>query len=170
MPTLLDPRKVRRDKTINIDLGDDTFVTARKADMTVLMLEGKIPMPLLVAVQQMVEMPNATVEQRIAALGSDQAESFIQLLRRHALAVVIAPPLSWDDTDDPDVLPVTYFELPQLMAIWTETAVVPLVSHEEAATFRPDERSVHADDAQPRASVRPTTVVMAPADGELVGR
>lgn len=171
MPTLLNPREMRRTHTIDIDLGDDTFVRAKKADMTLLMLEGKLPMPLLLAVQQMISLPNTTVEERIAALGSGDADAFVDLLRHHAVAVVIEPRLSLDETPDPDVLPVGYLQTTQLMTIWNETAVIPVVGRQEAITFRRELRPDDADVPPVSQGVRPAPeFVDPPADGLLVSR
>lgn len=138
MTTQLSARTARQQNETIIDLGDGTHVRARKEDLTVLVFEGRVPMPLLAAVQQMIDLPNATPMQRVEALGAQNGQSLVELLREHVCKVCIDPVVVPVDDGDPDHLPVSYFSVPQMMTIWTRTAVVPRVTPLEAATFRPE--------------------------------
>jgi hypothetical protein len=151
---ILNPRTVRAEVETTVDLGDGTAVKARKEDMATLVFEGRVPMPLLTAVQKMIEMPEGTTdEEKMAALGPDQIGALLVVLRTHALRVVLAPKLTEDDTGDPDTLPVSYLTSAQLMAIWSQTAVVPRFTAPAAARFRAGGDADAADAASDGADV-----------------
>ena len=173
---LLDPRKVRREHHVRVDLGDGTAVLARREDLTVLVFEGRIPMPLLAAVQKMIDMPEASPADRIMSLGEAAGRDLVRVLREHVCAVVLQPRVTMEESGDPDTVPVSYFDIQQLMAIWTATAVVARVTPAGAARFR---RGTEPDDpVVPHLGedVRPTpelVVVGGPdvrPDIEYVGR
>lgn len=132
----LSARAARAENEVTVDLLDGTFVTARKEDMTLLVFDGRVPMPLLAAVQRMIDMPGATDLERLEALGTEHGGNLVKLLREHACSVVMNPKVTMEDTGDPDTLPVTYFSTPKLMAIWTATAVVPRFTTAAAGRFR----------------------------------
>ena len=132
---LLNPREVRADSEIDVDLGDGTMVKARKMDMTLLVFEGQVSMTMLLAVQRMIEMPDATPLERVAALGKE-GRSMVEMLRKHASIVTVQPRVSMEDSADPNVIPATYLTLPQLMAIWNSTAITPRFGANQAARFR----------------------------------
>ena len=136
MPQLLNARTVRAKNEVQVDLGDDTFIRARREDMTLLLFEGRVPMPMLTAVQKMIDLPNATPAERVEALGSEHGRALVDLLRTHACRVAIEPVLVMEEDDNPDHLPVAFLDTPKLMAIWQATAVVPEVNQIAAATFR----------------------------------
>lgn len=142
---LLNPREVRRDSEIEVDLGDGTMVRARKLDMTLLVFEGQLSMTMLVAVQRMVDMPDASPVDRVNALGGE-GKSMVELLRKHASVVCVQPKIVLEETADPNVIPASYLNIQQLMAIWNATAVVPTFGAREAARFRSGARE---DDAPP---------------------
>jgi hypothetical protein len=143
MAELLNARKMRDRQGIQIDLGDGTFVKARREDMTLLVFEGRVPMPMLAAVQKMIELPDASPMERIQSLGAENGRTLVEVLRDHACRVVLEPKIVREDDGDPDHLPVEFLDTQKLMAIWMKTAVIPEVTNEDAATFRP-ERSLHA--------------------------
>lgn len=147
---LLDPRAVRGASEVEVDLGDGTMVMARRQDMTMMVFEGRVPMPMLNAVQRMVEMPNATPQERVATLGSE-GRNLVELLRSHAVAVVTKPKMVLVDTGDPDVIPVEFLNIQQLMAIWNATAVVPKFGALGAARFR----GGAGTDAPPAVAIEP---------------
>lgn len=163
---LLNARDVRREAEIEVDLGDGTMVKARKMDMTLLVFEGQISMTMLTAVQKMVEMPDASPVDRVAALGGE-GRSMVDMLRKHASVVVVAPRITLEDSPDPNVIPASYLNLPQLMAIWNATAVTPRFGASQAARFR---RGTVLDDDAPAPtgeSVPPASVDVArPAEYE----
>jgi hypothetical protein len=136
MAELLSARKAREERDVIVDLEDGTYVRARREDMALLMFEGRIPMPMLVAVQRMIEMPHASAMERVLSLGEDNSRTLLDVLRRHVCNVVLEPFLVMTDDGDPDHLPVDYFDIPKLMLIWNATAVLPRVTPVEAATFR----------------------------------
>jgi hypothetical protein len=146
MPQLLDARKVRAANEVKVDLGDDTFVRCRKEDMTLLLFEGRVPMPMLAAVQKMIDLPNASPAQRVEALGAEHGRALVDLLRQHACRVSIEPLIVMQDDGDDNHLPVSFLDTPKLMLIWQATAVVPEVNPAQAASFRAGER---VDDAPP---------------------
>jgi hypothetical protein len=142
---LLNPREVRRDSEIEVDLGDGTMVKARKMDMTLLVFEGQISMTMLTAVQKMVELPDASPVERVEALGGE-GRSMVDLLRKHASIVTIQPRITLEESADPNVIPASYLNLQQLMAIWNATAVTPRFGVSQASRFRV---GPSADDAPP---------------------
>jgi hypothetical protein len=136
MAELLSARKVRQTHEVQVDLGDDTFIRARKEDMTLLVFEGRVPMPLLAAVQKMIDMPNASALERVEALGAEHGRKLIDILREHACKVSLEPQIVMTDDGDPDHLPVAFLDTQKLLTIWIATAVVPEVTPIQAATFR----------------------------------
>lgn len=163
---LLDPAQMRAAQELKVDIGGGRFVLARKLDMTAMVFEGLLPMPLLAAVQRMIDSPDLDPLERVAAMtADDSAKSMLNLLRRHAIVAVTSPKLVEIDTGDPTTLPVTMLALDQLMAIWTATAVVPMAEPIKAARFRGRPRAVPPPDAQPRkdllTSAEPVVVAVA---------
>lgn len=162
MAQLLNARKVRANNQVKVDLGDDTFILARREDMTLLVFEGRVPMPMLSAVQKMIEMPGATPAERIAALGSEHGRTLVEVLREHACKVALEPIIVMQEDGNEDHLPVTLLGTQKLMAIWMATAMIPEVSHAEAATFRvagsPDDApAVPTGPSLPKTTIRMDT-------------
>ncbi len=168
---LLDPAQLREESEVRIDIGGGRYVMGRKLDMTAMLFEGLVPMPLLTAVQKMVEMRHATPAERVAALTEDgQGHSMLELLRRHACAAVVKPRIVMQDTGDRNTLPADRLHFGQLMAIWQVTAVVPMMSPSAAATFRPEPSPVPPDAASDGAHVQPTTQPVGAPAVEYVGQ
>lgn len=155
---LLNARKVRAANEVMVDLGDDTFVKARREDMTMLLFEGRLPMPMLTAVQKMIDMPNASPVERVEALGSEHGRALVDLLRQHVCRVSIDPVIVMEEDGNEDHLPVAFLDTPKLMAIWIATAVVPEVNQIQAATFRPSARLNDAAPAPVRQNLPPVTI------------
>lgn len=152
---MLNARQARQTLEVVIDIGDGVTVRAQREDMTLLVFDGRVPMPLLAAVQRMIDMPGLTDMERLESLGETNSKDLIRVIREHAVAVLLEPRCSLEPTDDPDVLPVSYFSVPQLMQIWTETAVVPKVTMPQATRFRERAVDVVPDVAPTRADVPP---------------
>jgi hypothetical protein len=170
MTQLLNTRRLRETREVKVDIGNGDHVLARKEDMTLLVFEGRVPMPVLAAVQEMIELPNATPIERIAALG-DSGKSLIQILRAHAVKVVVQPVLTLIDDGNPDHLPADMLDVNQLMAIWTATAVVPPIGAPAAAEFRPRAVELPAAPVPDGEAVPPTAKPVAIGDvAEFVGR
>jgi hypothetical protein len=146
MAELLSARKLRESNQVKVDLGDGTFIRARREDMTLLVFEGRIPMPMLAAVQKMIDMPNASPAERIAALGTEHGRTLVEVLREHACKVAIEPKIVMTDDGNEDNLPVTFLDTQKLMTIWMATALIPEVTVTRAATFR---EGGSANDAPP---------------------
>ena len=161
MTELLSVRKVREQHLVTVDLGDGTHVQARREDMTILVFEGRVPMPLLTAVQRMIEMPDASPIERVQALGESGSREMLRVLREHACSVVMNPKVVMDAETDSNAVPVTYFSVQQLMAIWNETSVVPRVDADTAAIFRPEGSHDDVAAAPVSEDVQPAPVVMA---------
>jgi hypothetical protein len=142
---LLDPRRLRREGLVDVDLGDGTYIKCRREDMTTLVFEGRVPMPMLMAIQKMIDMPDASPAERVNALGSDHGRELIDLLKLHATKVALHPRIVLVDDGNLDHLPVDFLDVPRLMAIWNATAVVPRVGPMAAATFRPEGDLVSPD-------------------------
>lgn len=136
MAELLSAKKARDSNQIQVDLGDGTYILCRREDMTLLVFEGRVPMPMLAAVQKMIDMPNASPVDRIAALGSEHGRTLVEVLREHVCKVAIDPVIVMQDDGNPDHLPVQFLDTQKLMTVWMKTAVIPEVSNEAAATFR----------------------------------
>lgn len=165
MSEIVDVRQFRSKWEVNVELGGGLgHIVVRKQDMTLLLMNGKVPMPVLAAVQRMIDMPDvATDAERLAVLVQDeQGDSLVNMLHEHACAVALKPRLTMGYTEEPGTLPVTYLNLPQLMAIWTATAVVPKVTTAEAGRFR------FATDADAPPVVADEPSIPAPAEQLVV--
>jgi len=143
MATLLDPVAVRGQQLVDVDLGDGTFVRARRLDLPMMLMEGNIPMPLLSAARDLVEHAGPPEE----ALADFAHEESLRVLRKHALLVVVEPMVVDHEDHNPEHLPVSLLTVTQLLAIWNATAVLPKVGAALAAEFC--ERAV--SDAAPLA-------------------
>jgi hypothetical protein len=172
MSTLMNPRAMRERHVVEIDMGQGQHVLARREDMTVMVFEGRIPMPLLVAVQKMIEMPGASPTERLAALGEAHSRELVDVVREHAIKVVLQPVLVLEDDGNPDHLPVGLLTLTQLIHIWSETAVVPLMTAQTAADFRAGARTPDApvlpDGEAVQPAAKPVVVPIRPDIDEFV--
>lgn len=176
---IVNPREARKNQTLKIEtsLGE---VTARKLDMTAMFFEGLVPMPLLRAVQKMTgaaigEDPDPSEIDRLGQLTDAEKADVLLLLRRHAVAAVVAPVVVLEDDGNEDHLPVELFNLMDLMEIWGPTASIPKpkVTPVEAARFRPGATAQPGPAVPDGESVRPEAEPMAEAataDEEFVSR
>lgn len=153
--SVLDPRAARQNATVQIQIALDTYVVARRIDMTSMIFEGLMPMPLLNAVQKMKEMKDMPAELRVAAMTDPENPDILDMLRRHAAAVVIEPKVVWPDDSDEAHMPANLLTLPQLLKIWNETALVPSVTPSAAFRFRQRPAVVPAPAVPAREAVRP---------------
>jgi hypothetical protein len=154
-PTLLNARDRREQAIVTVDLGDGTAVRARRLDLTHCIFEGILPTPLMNAAQKLIQNHGRPELARLDDLGIDKQE-MLATLRQHALRVVLSPPLVEIDDFNPDTLPVALLTLPELLAIWNQTTVLPKVSAAQAADFRIRSRAPAADVLPARENVRPT--------------
>jgi len=169
MSELISARKFRSNLEVVVEIRPGEHVRARREDMTLLVFEGRLPMPLLAAVQRMVDMPaGASDADRLAELGAEAGATLAQVLREHAVRVVIEPKLVLEDTGNPDELPVSYLSTAELTAIWSATALVPMVTAASAGRFRG--RAVVDDvDAAPNgADVPPVAERVADSEVDVV--
>jgi hypothetical protein len=132
-PRVLDPQAVRRDTLIDVDLGDGRIVRARKIDLSLMLMEGELPLTLLAAARALIGSQDEPPEERLDEATKDGS---LAQLRRHAFVVVVEPVITMLDDGEPTHLPVTLLTLPQLLAIWNQTAIMPKVSAAQAADFR----------------------------------
>lgn len=158
---VLDARQFRRNNEVEVTIDDDAFILCRKEDLAVLVFEGRLPMPMLAAVQKMIEMPNASPAERVEALGKENGRVLVEVLREHVCRVALKPKIVMEDDGNEQHLPVTLFDTQTLMRIWTATAVVPQVSQLAAATFREPASAVPADAAPDGHDVPPAAAPVA---------
>lgn len=137
MNKMLDPKVARAAAEVVVDLGDGALVRCRKEDMTTLVFDGRVPMPILAAVERMIKLPTVSSDaDRIAALGTDNGRDIVKIMREHAVAVILEPRFSMEFTSDESVVPITYLTVPQLVKVWNATAMVPKVTQSQAGKFR----------------------------------
>jgi hypothetical protein len=167
MPKLLNPVTVRDQQLVDVDLGDDTFVRARKLDLSMMLLEGELPMPLLTAARKFIETRGDPEEQ----LSEVNHEEVLKTLRNHALVVVVEPTVVVEEDQNPAHMPVSLFTLPQLLAIWNQTAVLPKVGAAAAAEFRrqPDATLAHAVPARHEVRPSPEPVAQSESGPDFIG-
>ena len=147
---LLDPAELRATQTVRVDIGGGRAVIARKVDLTAMMFEGAIPLPLLSAVQNLTNGVDG-----LAAMPDSDRLSMMKMFQDHAVRVVIQPPLTATDDGDPHHLPVTFLHMPQLMAIWEATTAASVVTASAALRFRPTPSPIPAPVVHDGQDVRP---------------
>jgi len=154
---VLDPRSFRQSRLIEVEIGDGMVVKARKLDLTTMMFEGLISLPLLAAVQRAMESADTPYAQaeRIATMDDTDRQAMITLLCRHACKAVVVPTITMTDDGDPDHLPADMLGIEALTAIFAATTVVPVASVPEVARFRERAASIHGTPPPPREDVRP---------------
>lgn len=157
---ILNPREARQTKIVIVDLGDGTAVRARKCDLATMVFNGNVSTPIMQAAQRFIENRELSPADRIAALqreGDDEhnRDAMLEVLRHHAVSVCVEPVVTMYDDGDPDHLPVELLTVPQLLAIWNQTALTPRVGAAAAATFRLRQRSPSSAVLRPRENVRP---------------
>jgi hypothetical protein len=162
---VLDPRTFRKNRIIDINIGDGYIVKAKKLDLTTMMFEGLLPMPVLTAVQRLItaggdEMSPA---ERVKFLEDNDRKAMLELLRRHACTAVIMPVLTMTDDGNPDHLVVDMLSIEALTEIFTQTTLLPTHNSAEVARFRGRAALVPEHDALPREDVRPAPEPVVPA-------
>lgn len=133
---VLDARQARANSTVRVLIAPGQYVLARKMDMASMLFEGEMPLPILASVQRLQQMKEMSKEDRLRAMVDPENTEVLELMRRHAAAVVIEPKVCWPDDGVEDHMPANLLTLPQLMKIWTETALVPSVTPADAFRFR----------------------------------
>lgn len=159
---LLDPAARRRANSLTISIGNGQCVKARRLDMTTLVFEGLVPMPLLAAVQRMIAMPDSSPIEQFQAMGEADKTAMLDMLRRHAIAAVTVPKLSMTDTGDPTVLPVTDLTLTELMAIWEGSSLDAPMEPADASRFRERASTDDVAAVSPRQNVQPAAEPVGP--------
>lgn len=158
--------KARRERLfVEIPLDDGTMLTAKRLDMMTIVIEGLLPMPLLKAVQAIKQM--GPEERARAAAGEldfgdktikDLAESdkraMRDLMRRHAMLAVVDPGLVETDDGDDNHLPVDLLTSQELLRIWQETTIIPVMEPAAAHRFRPDPAPHDGVVSQPVSELR----------------
>lgn len=154
-PVLMDPRARREASIVWVTLDDGTSVMARRQDMTSMLFEGMLPMPMLAAIQKIVGGKGDMADKIMDSKDSDR-EIVVATLRKHACVVVIQPKVTEEDDGNPEHLPVVLLTVDELMRIWAATAMKPRVAADKAATFRGKAAGALSDAVQPRQDVRPS--------------
>jgi hypothetical protein len=167
---LLTAKAARERNKVTVDLGDGTEVIARRDDMSMVVLDGRLPLPLLAAVENMVNLPDATNAERLKILTEPHdGVNMATMLREHAMRVCINPRVVPDDSQDEDAVPIGYFSVDQLMVLWISTAVVPEVTLSQATRFRGGASTAAPDDVPNGADVRPAAEpVVVPTETEVI--
>jgi hypothetical protein len=156
-PHRLDPRKARENAVVTVTLSTGAFVTAKRIDMTDMLLEGLLPMPILSAAQKLITMKTESFEARMEAMKEIGQSDVRETLRKHAALACIDPIVCHPDDGNPDHMPADLINVMDLMLIWKATAVVPMIDPAAAARFRehprpiPDPGPSTGEDVQPAA-------------------
>jgi hypothetical protein len=149
-PKYLDPVEARRKRFMQVTLADGSVIDCRRLDMTAMLFEGLMPMPILNAAQKLISKKGGTSLEKFGELEETDKREVKEMLQRHACAVAIRPVVVEEEDGDPTHMPVTLFDFMDLMTIFNETAVSPtsVVAPATARRFR--SRPVrHAADAVP---------------------
>ena len=133
---LLSAEEVRARNEKRVDIGGGKYVICQVFDMPTMVLEGLVPMPLLEAVQKMLNTPG-TPEDQVMSLPDEHKSTFLNTLRKHACAACLKPIVTEVDTRQPGSIPVTMLTLEQLMAIYIATSIEPMVGAAQAGGFYP---------------------------------
>jgi hypothetical protein len=134
---LLNPRKLRQTAIIDVALSEGRYVKARKLDLSVMLFEGLLPMSMLGAAQKFTQRTaSADPLGQLTNIEDTDRAAFMTVLRKHATVAVVEPKLVLVDDGNPDHLPVELLTLTDLMAIWTATAISPVLDPDAAAEFR----------------------------------
>jgi hypothetical protein len=159
-PTLVNPRERRRNRLIRVPLEDGTYVEARRVDMTTLVFEGLVPMPLLAAAQKLTG-HDAEPMDAFGQMDDDTKSGFMTTLRRYAVKAVVNPVVVLQDNGNDDHMAVEDFSFTELITIWNATAHVPLVTPAAAERFRVRPQQLSPVDVPPREDVRPSPAPVA---------
>jgi hypothetical protein len=152
---ILNPATIREQQLVDVDFGDGSGVRARKADMARLVFDGIVPTPLMNAAQALVNNHGLPPDERLDDEAIDK-EQMLAVLRKYAIAVVVEPVITTEDDGVATHLPVKLLTLPQLMAIWNQTAVTPRLDPAAAARFRVRQQRPAAAVPHARQNVPPT--------------
>lgn len=166
---LLNPRKVRAEQIVQVTFDDGSWVEARRCDIASMLFEGVVPTPLMQAAEKFIQNRELKPTERLEDLSDEDRPAMLETLRHHAVAVVIRPTIVMMDDGDPDHLPVEILTVPQLLAIWNQTAVVPKVGAAEAATFRWPQRPTPQSLLRHGQDIRSAAEPVAPPDIERRG-
>lgn len=134
---LLNPAEFRNRAILTVDIGGGRCVRAKRLDMSALVFEGLVPMPMLAAVQRMIAMPGEDAVTKLASLDDSDKQGMLTMLRKHVVRSVIEPVLTLEDDGNSNHLPVDLLPIETLLRIWNATAIEQLVAPAEAAEFRP---------------------------------
>lgn len=156
---VVNPREARANATIKIPIGPGKYVVARRLDMTTMVFEGLLPLPLLTAVEKLRGLQDLPPAERLKAFQQkdENRDQILDMLRSHAAAVCKEPVVCWPDDDNPDHLPADALNLAQLMLIWNETALIPVIAPDDAGRFRHHPTPAPAPAPSRRESLRPTS-------------
>jgi hypothetical protein len=155
MAEQLDPRQRKRERLVTVDLGNGFSVQAKRCDLPMMLFEGVVPTPLMAAAEKFIKNREEFPSDRMDDLTEDERPQMLEVLRAHAVNVVVNPTVVPMDDGVEDHMPVTLFDLQELLAIWSQTAVLPKVGAAEAATFRVRQRSTLESIPRPRQDIRP---------------
>ncbi len=154
MSEQLDPRQRKRERIITVDLGNGFSVQAKRCDLPMMLFEGVVPTPLMAAAEKFIKNREEFPSDRMNDLTEEERPQMLDILRAHAVNVVVNPVVVPQDDGIDEHMPVTLFDLQELLAIWSQTAVLPKVGAAEAATFRVRQRSTLESLSRPRQDVR----------------
>jgi hypothetical protein len=154
---IVSAREKRSNQTLKIIIGPGEFVMAKRMDMTAMLFNGEMPLTITSAAHRLKKMKDAPADQRLEMIGDPENVEVLEMLRTHASQVVYDPKVVWPDDGVDDHMPASLFTLPQLMKIWTETALVPAVSPADAWRFRQRPTAVHPAPVPAREDVRETS-------------
>lgn len=160
-PKILTARELRQENEIVIELAPGRNVVARKLDIVSLVFEGLIPLPMLAAVQKMTKTRGLSAIDRLEGMDDEDKASILQLIRKNATVALIEPVCTPMEDGNPDHVPVTMFTVKELMEIWNQTAMVPMMEPADAARFRP---RVSADASAPGSTVEAVRPAAEPVD------
>lgn len=167
---LVSPKHRRSNRMVSVALSDGTYVQAKRLDATTMVFEGLVPMPLLSAVQKMLDLginAGSAVDQ-LSSMDEASRLGLVDLLRRHAIRAVVNPVVTETDDGQDDHLFVGDLTLNELMDIWNATAMVPMIDPAAAARFRPRAPQPPPADVPPREDVRPSTEQLADPSVEML--
>lgn len=130
--THLKPSQARDRKGKNsylLELTDGFVVRIRKMDPMQMIFEGLLSLPMLRAAQKFEDIQakfssNDEAEKEKATedfLKAEEKEQFLHMLRDYACKHVIEPVVVMEEDGNPDHLPVSEFELSELLAIFNSS-------------------------------------------------
>jgi hypothetical protein len=181
-------RDVKKRKTYLLPIREGLVFRMRRVDISMLFMEGLIPMPLLGAVDRLESLRRKVGETNqissLADVSPEDIRNFNEVMRRAAVIAVIAPKLTHSkkaSLADPDLVWAGgYSDLPDeahlseqdgditptdLMIIWRaicgEAGIITM-SDDEADEFRSDESQSHDSPVRDGDGLRTEAVVVVP--------